>query len=207
MKRLEGNERYLLVAGERRYRAHQMLGREEILAIVTAGDPDEISLIENIQRQDLHPLEEAAAYARMMALHGWTQEQVAEVIGKARPTVTNLLKLNSLPEAIRAEAAQRTDISKSVLFEIVRLDNAQAQMNLWRQVRGGATVRSTRARRSAPAQAARGETLAGTLALGRRFLDRLREVPAGKIPDQDARKELLRLRQAIDEALGRLLST
>ena len=116
VKRLEGNERYLLVAGERRYRAHQMLGREEILAIVTAGDPDEISLIENIQRQDLHPLEEAAAYARMMALHGWTQEQVAEVIGKARPTVTNLLKLNSLPEAIRAEAAQRTDISKSVLL-------------------------------------------------------------------------------------------
>ena len=69
VKRQEGREGYVLVAGERRYRAHELLGRDDILAVVTSGDPEEIALIENVQREDLHPLEEAAAYARMMARH------------------------------------------------------------------------------------------------------------------------------------------
>jgi ParB family chromosome partitioning protein len=206
VKPIEGAERYLLVAGERRYRAHQMLGRDEILAIVTTGDPDEISLIENIQRENLHPLEEAAAYARMMAIHGWTQEQVAEVVGKARPTITNILKLNDLPDAIRAEAAQLAEVSKSLLFEIARLGDAGEQLELWREVRGGATVRSVRSRKTAGAATGGGETVASTVALGRRFLERLEGIPAGDPSHVGAyREELARLRQGIDAALGRLL--
>ena len=87
-RRDDSQDGYVLVAGERRFRAHELLGREEILAIVTHGASDEIALIENIQRQDLRPLEEAAAYARLMQAHGWTQEQLAEAVGKARPTIT-----------------------------------------------------------------------------------------------------------------------
>jgi ParB family chromosome partitioning protein len=134
VKRLERSGRYLLVAGERRFRAHELLGEEDILAVITTGDPDEISLIENVQREDLHPLEEAAAYARMMELHAWTQEQLAEVVGKARPTVTNILKLNSLPEAIKDDCRTRPDVSKSLLFEIARRTGAAAQLQLWNQV-------------------------------------------------------------------------
>jgi ParB family chromosome partitioning protein len=202
VKRQEGREGYVLVAGERRYRAHELLGREDILAVVTSGDPEEISLIENVQREDLHPLEEAMAYARMMELHAWTQEQLAEMVGKARPTITNVLKLNSLPETIRADCAARRDVSKSLLFEIARCRDPEEQLRLWEQVRGGGTVRAARARQPAVLPTPRGP-LADTLRLGRRFLRRLAAIEADA-GDAEAHAELVRLRQEIDAALDRL---
>jgi ParB family chromosome partitioning protein len=202
VKRQEGREGYVLVAGERRYRAHELLGREDILAVVTSGDPEEISLIENVQREDLHPLEEAMAYARMMELHAWTQEQLAEMVGKARPTITNVLKLNSLPETIRADCAARRDVSKSLLFEIARCRDPKEQLRLWEQVRGGGTVRAARARQPAVLPTPRGP-LADTLRLGRRFVRRLATIKTDA-GDAEARAELVRLRQEIDAALDRL---
>jgi ParB family chromosome partitioning protein len=202
VKRQEGREGYVLVAGERRYRAHELLGREDILAVVTSGDPEEISLIENVQREDLHPLEEAMAYARMMELHAWTQEQLAEMVGKARPTITNVLKLNSLPETIRADCAARRDVSKSLLFEIARCRDPEVQLRLWEQVRGGGTVRAARARQPAALPTPRGP-LADTLRLGRRFVRRLATIKTDA-GDAEARAELVRLRQEIDAALDRL---
>jgi ParB family chromosome partitioning protein len=202
VKRQEGREGYVLVAGERRYRAHELLGREDILAVVTSGDPEEISLIENVQREDLHPLEEAMAYARMMELHAWTQEQLAEMVGKARPTITNVLKLNSLPETIRADCAARRDVSKSLLFEIARCRDPEEQLRLWEQVRGGGTVRAARARQPAVLPTPRGP-LADTLRLGRRFVRRLATIKTDA-GDAEARAELVRLRQEIDAALDRL---
>jgi ParB family transcriptional regulator, chromosome partitioning protein len=206
VKRLTEGDRYLLVAGERRYRAHELLGREDILAIVTTGDPDEISLIENLQRQDLHPLEEAAAYARVMRRHGWTQEQLATAVGKARPTITNLLKLNGLCEAIRIEAAAAGNTaSRSVLFEVARLDDPAAQMALWRELKDGATVRAARARKepTAPSPPFKSTLAAGVLA-GRRFLRKLLEIPADAArPSGECYEELLQLREQIDQALRR----
>jgi ParB family chromosome partitioning protein len=202
VKRQEGREGYALVAGERRYRAHELLGREDILAVVTSGDPEEISLIENVQREDLHPLEEAAAYARMMERHAWTQEQLAAMVGKARPTITNILKLNGLPEAIKADCAARRDVSKSLLFEIARCRDPEEQRRLWEQVRGGGTVRAARARQPAGPPPPRGP-LADALRLGRRLLRRLAAIEADA-GDAEARAELVRLRQAIDAALDRL---
>jgi len=207
VKRLAEGDRYLLVAGERRYRAHELLGREDILAIVTTGDPDEISLIENLQRQDLHPLEEAAAYARVMRRHGWTQEQLAAAVGKARPTITNLLKLNGLPEAIRAEAAAAGSVvSQSVLFEIARLDDPAAQTAMWQELKGGGTVRAARARKRPTASSpALDSTLAASVLAGRRFLRRLLDIPAdAACPSSECYEELVRLREKIDQALRRL---
>ena len=77
VKRLDSGT-YLLVAGERRFRAFERLGRPTIPAIVTTGDAEEIALIENIQREDLNPLEEAEALARMMDRHRYTQEQLGK---------------------------------------------------------------------------------------------------------------------------------
>jgi ParB family transcriptional regulator, chromosome partitioning protein len=200
VKRLESSGRYLLVAGERRFRAHELLGEEDILAVVTTGDPDEISLIENVQREDLHPLEEAAAYARMMELHAWTQEQLAEVVGKARPTVTNILKLNSLPDAIK-------DISKSLLFEIARRTGVAAQLQLWRQVKEGGTVRAARARPpDQPPQATQPDALVDAIAAGRRFLGRLEKIIVGPSAGEARHyDELLALRQEINAAVSRLV--
>lgn len=205
-----GADRYTLVAGERRFRAHELLGREEILAIVTQGAADEIALIENIQRQNLHPLDEAAAYARMMEAHGWTQEELADAVGKARPTVTNILKLNGLSDTIKSECIQREDVSKSVLFEIARQNDVGAQERLWAQVRDGATVRGLRTassgRHSPHSRSSRHvNMLHAVAASGRRFLLQLQaaEDGAGEI-DQALRQEITDMRTHLEKLLRQM---
>ncbi len=95
---------YELVAGERRWRAAQLAGLTEIPAIVRPCSDDELlalALIENLQREDLNPLEEAQAYKTLMERFGLTQETIAERVGKSRAAVANTLRLLSLPEPIK----------------------------------------------------------------------------------------------------------
>jgi ParB family transcriptional regulator, chromosome partitioning protein len=93
-----------IVAGERRWRAAQLAQLHEVPIIIRTLDDRstlEIALIENVQREDLTPLEEAEGYARLMAEFSYTQETLAERIGKSRPAIANLLRLRGLPEAVR----------------------------------------------------------------------------------------------------------
>lgn len=98
-----------IIAGERRWRAAQMAGLKDVPAIVRAI-PDEaaiaIALIENIQRENLNPIEEAIALQRLIEEFGMTHQQVAEAVGKSRATVSNLLRLLALPEEIKILLAQ-----------------------------------------------------------------------------------------------------
>lgn len=99
-------EYYELIAGERRFRAANLLGIKEIPVIIKdAQDIDslEISLIENIQRQDLNPIEEAHAFQYLIDKFQLTQERVSEILGKARVTVTNILRLLKLPLEVQDE--------------------------------------------------------------------------------------------------------
>ena len=96
-------ERYVIIAGERRWRAARMAGFSEIPVIIISADDKkaaEIALVENIQRSDLNPVEEAQAYAALIDQYGMTQEEVAEQIGKSRSSVTNSLRLLDLPDAV-----------------------------------------------------------------------------------------------------------
>lgn len=96
---------YELVAGERRWRAAQMAGLETIPAVVreyTDGETMEIALVENLQREDLNPMEEAAAYRKLMEEFGLTQEMLGIRIGKSRPQIANTLRLLNLPARIQA---------------------------------------------------------------------------------------------------------
>jgi ParB family transcriptional regulator, chromosome partitioning protein len=91
---------FTLVAGERRYRAARLAGLHTIPAVVKDLSPAEvmeIALIENLQREDLNPVEEAMAYKQLLEEFGFTQEQLAQRIGKSRPTVANMLRLLQLP--------------------------------------------------------------------------------------------------------------
>ena len=97
-------ERYTIIAGERRYRASRLAEMEEIPAIVRDWDNQkrlEAALIENLQRDDLNPLEEAMGVRRLMDEAGLTQEKVAERLGKSRPAVANLLRLLNLPDSVK----------------------------------------------------------------------------------------------------------
>ena len=100
----EVGERYSIIAGERRYRASRMAGLDEIPAIVRNWDEQrrlEAALIENLQRDDLNPIEEAMGVKRLMEESSLTQEKVAERLGKSRPAVANLLRLLTLEESVQ----------------------------------------------------------------------------------------------------------
>jgi ParB family chromosome partitioning protein len=102
------DETYLLIAGERRWRAAQRAGLRTISAVVKQAAPRarlELALVENVQREDLTPLELAAAYRALIDDHGLTQEQVAQRVGKSRVTVANTVRLLGLPPAARAALA------------------------------------------------------------------------------------------------------
>jgi ParB family chromosome partitioning protein len=95
---------YKIVAGERRWRAARMAGIETVPAIVKEYSDNElleVALIENLQREDLNPLEEAEAYKRLIEEYGLTQEQIANVIGKSRPSIANSLRLNKLHDEVK----------------------------------------------------------------------------------------------------------
>jgi ParB family chromosome partitioning protein len=95
---------YEIIAGERRWRAAQRAGRHEIpVIILEANDREalEIAIVENVQRADLNPLEEAAGYAQLGADHGYSQADIARVVGKSRSHVANTLRLTQLPEHTR----------------------------------------------------------------------------------------------------------
>ena len=97
-------DRYMIVAGERRFRASKLAGLKKIPAVVreyTVQQVQEISLLENIQREDLNPIETAKAMKELLVNYGWTQEELADRLGKSRPVVANFIRLLSLcPEVI-----------------------------------------------------------------------------------------------------------
>ncbi|MBU2536831.1 MAG: ParB/RepB/Spo0J family partition protein [Proteobacteria bacterium] len=106
-----GEGRYQIIAGERRWRAAKMAGLDEVPVLVkdvTPLDRLELALIENIQRQDLNPLEEAEAYLRLVKEFHLTQEEVARRVGKERSTVANALRINQLPDFAKEDLVRGT---------------------------------------------------------------------------------------------------
>lgn len=100
---------YELIAGERRLRAAIKAGLREVPVVVRqAGDGEalQLALIENLQREDLNPMEEASAYQRLQAEFGWSQEEIANKVGKSRPAVANSLRLLQLPKELQQEVTQ-----------------------------------------------------------------------------------------------------
>ncbi|MDR2135001.1 MAG: ParB/RepB/Spo0J family partition protein [Treponema sp.] len=143
----KGEGDYTIVAGERRYRAAQMAGLKEVPALVRSYTPEarlEIALIENIQRTDLNPIEEARAYKNLMELTGLSQDSVAAKVGKNRSTVANALRLLRLPPPIQ-ESLERGEISPGHARAI--LQAAGGQDTLFREIRErGLSVREAERR-------------------------------------------------------------
>ncbi len=95
---------YQIIAGERRWRAAKQAGLKEVPAVIIEADDRkvmELGLIENLQREDLNPMEEAGGYRVLMEEYGLTQEEVAQRVGKSRPAVANALRLLALPDSVR----------------------------------------------------------------------------------------------------------
>ncbi len=204
VKREQGADTYLLVAGERRFRAVEKLGRPTITAIVTDGNVDEIAIIENLQREDLHPVDQADALARLVETHSYTQEQVGQVIGKARSSVAELLQIARLPAVIKAEA-RKVDVAKSVLIEVARLGSPAAQVDAWRKIREDRTIRAVREiRSSGEAKARPTRTIVSKALSTAQSLSRsLREIDRAELNlDEKQCDQLKRVRSLLDAILA-----
>ena len=134
LRRVEG--RYELVAGERRMRAAALAGLTKIPAVI--GDFADakimqIALVENLQREDLNPIEEAEAYRRLLEDFGLTQEEVAQKVGKSRPAIANTLRLLNLPAPVREDlSAGRTTVGHA--RAILGLKSEEEQLDAWKDV-------------------------------------------------------------------------
>ena len=139
---------YEIIAGERRWRAAKMAGLSEIPAVILDGDElkaAQIALIENVQREDLNPVEEAMGYGALIERFGLTQEQVAKQVGKNRTTITNALRLLKLPEEI-LDMLVKGEITEGHARALLGLDDAETMIALAaRIVEQSLTVRAVEA--------------------------------------------------------------
>lgn len=138
-------ERYEIIAGERRWRAAQQAGLGEIPVVVREADEPTavaIGLIENIQRADLNPLEEAGALERLLGEFGLTHQQIAEAVGKSRTTITNLLRLLELNTDVKAYL-EHAQLEMGHARALLGLKGAQQSAAAKQVVSAGLSVRET----------------------------------------------------------------
>lgn len=138
--------RYMIIAGERRWRSSQLAGLKEVPCIEMELDEQgiaEIALIENLQRKDLNIWEESDGLAALISRFGYTQEEVAKKISKSRSTVSELMTVSGLPENIRNRCKEANISSKSTLLEIARqFDDAAMEQFLDELTQGAKKTRS-----------------------------------------------------------------
>ncbi len=204
---------YTIVAGERRWRAARRAGLTQAPVIVTSLSGDELltaALVENLQREDLSPLEEARAYERLLQTTGDTQAVIAQRLGKSRSAVANALRLLQLPDRVR-ESLAGGEISEGHARAILGAPGAAAQEDLWRRVRERAlsvrqTERAARALRRPHAQDAPAPAPDGSLADGA-LADQLQTALGTQVRLQRGRQGgWLSLRWYDDEQLQGIIS-
>ncbi|NKD86275.1 ParB/RepB/Spo0J family partition protein [Haematospirillum jordaniae] len=207
--------KHILYAGERRWRACRLLGHHEIKAIIISGDPAEIALVENVVRVDLDMVELARGCERLMNRHGYTQGQVAEILGRSQSEISRTLNILSLPEDIlQAVPSVSNKISKSTLFALADLGDEQAARVAWgRIVTTGMTVSELRAMKTdlntpsaKPEQKSAKDV--GTASATKVLLPALKQIARlqaspGSLGHEDIQR-LHALRDALDQLLGTL---
>ena len=143
VRAIEGG-RFEIIAGERRYQASKLAGLRHVPSIEVDVDNRgmlEISLIENLQRKDLTPFEEAAAIQRLCDQFRYTHEEIARKLGKSRTVITEALSLNRMPETVQERCRQADIESKSMLLQIVRQDSEEAMHRLVDRITGDGITR------------------------------------------------------------------
>lgn len=176
-----GNKRYEIIAGERRWRASQMAGLDSIPVIVK-DVPDEaaiaMALIENIQREDLSPIEEAMALKRLQDEFELTQQEVADAVGKSRTTVTNLIRLMSLNPDVRL-SLEHGDLEMGHARSLLALSGEQQSRAAKTVIGKGMSVRQTEA-----------------------LVRRLQKQAPGKPPNKALDPDIRQLQDSLSDKLG-----
>lgn len=197
-------EGYLIMAGERRYRAAKAAGLTVIPAIVRDDDPNEIALIENLQREDLTALEEAEGLGAMVARYGYTHQALAQLLHKSRPYVSNTLVLTRLPAEVKAELHRYPNISREILMTIARQGSEADMLKLWRRVKlANLSVHKFRESRKPENGATRA---AEVMAAARRVNRKLRTFDVSGL-DEEERQKLVRVLRRTRKRVDQMLAT
>jgi ParB family transcriptional regulator, chromosome partitioning protein len=192
--------KFELIAGERRWRASQMAGRESIPAIVVEFDEQtalEVSIIENLQREDVSPLEEAAMFRKMTETFGYSVRQLAQKVGKDKGYVENRLRLSDAPADVRELLSLRKD-TISHAYELMKIGDERKRRRLARRVAAGElTLAKLRAITGGGAPAADGDDAQPT---GRRRAKTVAgEVAAAKAADDALMGARAKLAEGVDD--------
>jgi ParB family chromosome partitioning protein len=188
--------RFMIIAGERRYRAGLQAGLTELPCIeldVDEREVAEISLIENLQRKDLNPFEEADGLQALADRFGYTHEEIAKKIGKSRSSITETLSLASMPQEVR-ELCRRADIAaKSMLLQVVRQPSIEEMSALVGRINGGLTREDARRARKGKGKGAKDSVFRYEPAgRGYSILLKFRKAHVGKADVETALKDALR---------------
>ncbi|HTV60357.1 MAG TPA: ParB/RepB/Spo0J family partition protein [Verrucomicrobiae bacterium] len=146
---------YYIISGERRYHASKAAGLQELPCIEKIADDAEtleLGLIENLQRKDLTPFEEADGLCRLQEQFDYTHDDIAKKIGKARSSVTETMTLRVIPESVRKECLERGIVSKSLLLQIARQTNEKKMQDMVQRIEHGMTRDEARQVRKAETQ-------------------------------------------------------
>ena len=188
---------YLIVAGERRFRASQINGAKAIECIITSGDVDEIALIENLQRDDLKPIEEAEAIKRLMDERDYSQRKVAELLGTTRVAINEIVALTKLPDVIREACRASDHVTKSFLLTLARMDSEEQQLQAWASFTEGTTVMDARAMKAGKATDRYSKFADDIL----RFAKKLKRMDT---PTEEQRETITKAKRELDKAVKRL---
>lgn len=149
-----GEEQFLIIAGERRFSAAKEMGLKTVPAIIRTVDEHrrlEVQIIENIHRQELSPVEEAAAYRKLMEEFSLSQRQLAARLGKSPAAINETIRILSLPEEILESVRTSERLTRSVLLEIAKQDSEEARDALWQAaLNGSLTVKTARQKKERP---------------------------------------------------------
>ncbi len=138
-----GNSGYALVGGGRRLRAFELLGRTTIFARVLSGDPDELALVDNLQRKSLNAVETARSLDGLRNKHGYTQDKLAEVVGKTPAAISRALGILTLPQDVLDEYMTLADrVPQTTLEEVAAAPSEEGQRKLWGLAKKGATAKA-----------------------------------------------------------------
>lgn len=200
--------RYVLVFGERCFRAHRIAGFDRISGVVVNdGDPDELALVENIQREDLSPIETARALQRLVRDSGVEQQVIGAIMGLSPSKMSRYMAILELPSAILSEAEGRPDISMTALVEVARAASDSERDALWEAAKSNISTRSLagsrtkeRVRRSDHDGGGNGKGTATKLARVTKVAEEL-VTRRDELTDED-RVVIRGLRDALSELLG-----
>jgi ParB family chromosome partitioning protein len=140
---------YMIISGERRYRASKQVGLKQVPCVIKNLDKNqimEVALVENLQRKDLHPFEEADGLKELSRTFNYTHEFIAKKIGKSRTTVTETLTLAELTSEVRKAAQEASITAKSMLLSVARLETLDEQLEMIERIASGADRNEVRAR-------------------------------------------------------------